>query len=135
GGEDAETVATGTRAAAAGGYSTVFAMANTDPVVDSLDRLAAARRTIARSAVAGVHQICSITEGLGGARLSPIAELAAAGVRIFSDDGRCVDDAGVMREAMLRAAEHDVVLAQHAQCGAIAGDGQVDAGAAARALG
>ena len=135
GGEDAETVATGTRAAAAGGYGTVFAMANTDPVVDDPDRLAAARRMIGRSAVTGVHQICSITEGLGGTRLSPVAELAAAGVRIFSDDGRCVDDAGVMRDALAQAAEHDVVLAQHAQCGAIAGEGQVDAGPTADALG
>lgn len=135
GGEDAETVATGTRAAAAGGFSDVFAMANTDPVVDSVDRLISAQRTIERSAHTRVHQIGSITMNLSGSKLSPIGELAAAGVQVFSDDGRCVDDAGLMREAFALAAEHDVLLAQHAQCGAIAGDGQINAGRAAEVMG
>lgn len=135
GGEDAETVATGTRAAAAGGYSDVFAMANTDPTPDSVDRVQAARALNRRSGVVRVHQVASITTGLGGRQLSPIPELAAIGVRVFSDDGHCVDHDGLMREAMHLASAHDVVLAQHAQSSELVGPGQINEGFAAEVAG
>ncbi|WP_086706859.1 dihydroorotase [Streptomyces antimycoticus] len=129
--EDAETIASGTRAAAAGGYTDVFAMANTDPVTDSPQRVAAIVDIAARTAACRVHPVAAITKALAGQQLAPMASLIEHGVRMFSDDGKCVDDAALLREALAVAAQHDVLIAQHAQHGQLAGDGQINAGPAA----
>ncbi|MEU5852269.1 dihydroorotase [Saccharopolyspora shandongensis] len=135
GAEEAETIASGTRAAAAGGYTDVFAMANTDPVTDTPQRVAAITDVAASTAACRVHPVAAITRGLAGQQLTPMADLVEHGVRMFSDDGKCVDDAALLREALGIATRHDVLIAQHAQHGQIAGDGQINAGAAAERTG
>ncbi|QRP43289.1 dihydroorotase [Amycolatopsis sp. FDAARGOS 1241] len=135
GGEEAETIATGTAAAAAGGYSDVFAMANCSPVTDSPERVEHVLGLAERTASARVHAVGAITEGLAGQRLAPLAAMAGAGARMFSDDGRCVDDPVLVREALAVAARTGTVIAQHAQCGRLAGSGQINAGPAAERTG
>ena len=97
--EEAETVGTGTRAAALGGFTAVVAMPNTDPPLDSAESVrnvfALAEGAMAQVAVAG-----AITVGRAGERLAPMAELAALGVRLFTDDGDGVQSAGLMRRAL-----------------------------------
>lgn len=115
GGEDRETVASGTRAAAAGGFTAVSAMANTDPVADNA---AVIQEVLALGAEAGfcdVHPVGAITVGLEGQRITEMGEMAALGVRMFSDDGHCVPSSRVMRMAMEYSRAFGVVLAQHAQ--------------------
>ncbi len=114
GGEEAETIASGTAAAAAGGYTAVFAMANTNPVTDSVE-LVKKMRQRAEGASAQVEVIASITKGLEGEELTDIDALAEAGVTVLSDDGRCVMDASLMRAAMEKTARHNMLIAQHSQ--------------------
>jgi dihydroorotase len=135
GGEDAESIASGSRAAAAGGYTDVFAMANTNPVTDSLERLATVLVAAAAQNSCRVHPIGAITIGLGGAEIAPLSKLAEAGVRMFSDDGKCVDDAKIMLDALTLAAEHGFLVAQHAQHRELCGAGQINAGPVATSTG
>lgn len=123
--EDAETVASGTRAAARGGYTAVFAMANTNPVTDTAEK---AEHVLDLGNEAGNCQVVpvgSITKGLAGAELSELGLMAKsrAGVRLFSDDGRCVMDAALMRRAFEWIRPFDGVLAQHSQDANLAGPG------------
>lgn len=119
--EASETVASGTACAARGGFTAVFAMANTDPVTDSVARAAHIAALGRAAGNAEVFPVGSITIGLAGERLSPIAEMAAAGVRMFSDDGRCVMNSALMREALQLSAVHGVIIAQHSQDHVLAG--------------
>src|SRR5699024_1384399 len=135
GGEESETIATGARAAAAGGVTDVFAMANTHPVTDDPERSGDVVDRSSGQAFARVHPVGSITLGLQGADLAPLEDMARAGARVFSDDGKCVNDSALMRRAFRLAAEHDVTIAQHAQDGPIAGDGQINAGPVAESTG
>jgi dihydroorotase len=134
GGERAETVASGARAAALGGYTAVLAMPNTDPPIDDA---AVARDVLALGAEATceVHVAGAITVGRAGDRLAPMAELAALGIRIFTDDGAGVQDAGVMRRAMEYARGLGVVLAQHCEDAGLAAGGQMHEGAWSSRLG
>lgn len=118
--EAAETIATGTAAAARGGFTAVFAMANTSPVTDTGERARQMRR-LAESASAEVVPIGSVTRGLAGQELSSIADLAAAGVTVFSDDGLSVPTAGLVRAAMEQLKPFDGVLAEHCQDQTLAG--------------
>ncbi|EPH07036.1 dihydroorotase, multifunctional complex type [Propionibacterium sp. oral taxon 192 str. F0372] len=113
--EASETIASGTAAAVAGGYTAVCAMANTDPVTDSVERVESMRKLARTSAHNEVFPIGSLTIDLAGQQLSPIAEMAACGVRLFSDDGRCLMDPVLMRRALELSAAHNVVIAQHSQ--------------------
>jgi len=126
--EEAETVETGSRAAALGGYTTVVAMPNTTPPIDSAgvvrEVLALAASALCRVEVAG-----AITVDRAGDRLAPLAELAALGVRMFTDDGSGVQDARLMRRALQYAAHLGVVLAQHCEDEAMAGGGVMHEGA------
>ncbi|GAB2458307.1 dihydroorotase [Nocardioides hungaricus] len=133
----AETMATGTAAAVAGGYAAVFAMANTDPVADSVAIVEEVARRAETSASCAVYPVGAVTVGLAGQTLTPIEDLAAsaAAVRVFSDDGHCVADPVLMREALGRIGAVGGVLAQHAQSPELSAGGQVNAGAAAEALG
>lgn len=114
--EEAETVASGTRAAARGGYTAVFAMANTDPVTDTGE---AAEHILAlgrRESSAQVVPIGAITKSLAGAELAELGSMnARAGVTVFSDDGMCVMNASLMRRALEYVTAFDGVIAQHAQ--------------------
>uniref|UniRef100_UPI0006E3F09F dihydroorotase n=1 Tax=Nonomuraea pusilla TaxID=46177 RepID=UPI0006E3F09F len=131
GDEEAETIASGTRAAAAGGYSDVFAMANCSPVTDSPERVRHVAEIAARTASCRVHPVGAITLGLAGRGLAPLATMAHAGARLFSDDGRCVDDPAVLQAALHASRRAGTVIAQHAQCGSLAAHGQINAGQAA----
>ncbi|SFS18631.1 dihydroorotase [Agrococcus baldri] len=117
GGEQAETVATGVRAAAAGGYTCVFAMANTTPVADTPAVVEQVHRLGLEAGLATVRPIGAVSVGLAGERLADMGMLAgsAARVRVFSDDGHCVADAELMRRALEHAASLGAVIAQHAQ--------------------
>src|SRR5699024_10455048 len=135
GGEEAETIATGARAAAAGGFTDVFAMANTQPVTDNRERVQNIKARSREQAFARVHPVGAITRGLQGTELAPLEQMAQAGADIFSDDGKCVNDSALMRRAFRRAADCGVTIAQHAQDGPIAGHGQINAGRAAESTG
>jgi dihydroorotase len=128
GGEDAEDVSTGARAAALGGYTAVVAMPNTDPPIDTAavvqQVLRAGRDATCHVAVSGC-----ITKGRDGGELAPLGELFDLGVRIFTDDGACVADAGLMRRALEYArALPGAVLAQHCEDPALARGGHMNEG-------
>jgi dihydroorotase len=123
--EDAETIATGTLAAARGGYTAVHAMANLNPVTDSAEAAEYLAALAGRTAHAEVIVVGSVTKGLAGEQLSEMGLMnrSTAGVRMFSDDGRCVMDPLVMRRALTYAKAFDAVIAQHAQDSRLAGPG------------
>jgi len=134
GGEIAETVESGSRAAALGGYTAVVAMPNTEPAIDSAaiarDVLALGDKALVEIAVAG-----AITLGRRGDKLVPMAELARLGVRLFTDDGKGVQHGGLMRRALEYASGLGVVLAQHCEDEQIAAGGQMHEGAWSSRLG
>jgi len=134
GGEAAETVETGSRAAALGGYTAVVAMPNTDPPIDSA---AVARQVLelGRAALCDVRVAGAITVGRKGAQLAPIAELAELGVRLFTDDGAGVQDARLMRRALQYSLALGVTLAQHCEDASLAEGGQMHEGAWSSRLG
>ncbi|HEY6274785.1 MAG TPA: dihydroorotase [Streptosporangiaceae bacterium] len=115
--EDAETVETGTMAAALGGFTAVHAMANTDPVADTAGVVEQIWRLGRQAGHCDVLPIGAVTTGLGGKQLAELGAMAdsAARVRVFSDDGRCVSDAVLMRRALEYVKAFDGVIAQHAQ--------------------
>jgi dihydroorotase len=113
--EEAETIETGSRAAALGGYTAVVAMPNTDPPQDSRGVVELVR---AQGATAGLCEVLPagcITVGRAGEQLAPFAELVDAGVRLFTDDGNGVQDPLLMRRAMEYSRGLDLVLAQHCE--------------------
>jgi dihydroorotase len=115
--EQSETVLTGTRAAAAGGFTAVHAMANTFPVQDTAGVVEQVASLGAQHGYATVRPVGAVTVGLAGERLAEIGAMARsrAAVRVFSDDGKCVSDALLMRRALEYVAGFDGVVAQHAQ--------------------
>ncbi|MCJ0870566.1 dihydroorotase [Streptomyces sp. AP-93] len=115
--EDSETVLTGTRAAASGGYTAVFAMANTFPVADTAGVVEQVWRLGKESGYCDVQPIGAVTVGLEGKQLSELGAMheSAARVTVFSDDGKCVDDAVIMRRALEYVKAFGGVVAQHAQ--------------------
>jgi dihydroorotase len=125
--EEAERVESGARAAALGGYTAVVAMPNTEPAIDSA---AVVRQVLdlGATAAADVAVAGAITVGRNGERLAPLAEMAALGVRIFTDDGTGVQDTRLMRRALEYASALDVVLAQHCEETRLAVGGQMHEG-------
>ncbi|MCO1338453.1 dihydroorotase [Kocuria polaris] len=115
--EDAETVETGTRAAALGGFTAVHAMANSNPVADTAGVVEQVWSLGRRSGWVDVRPVGAVTVGLAGERLSEIGAMAEsrAGVRVFSDDGICVHDPVLMRRALEYVKAFGGVVAQHAQ--------------------
>ncbi|WP_237203647.1 dihydroorotase [Rothia endophytica] len=115
--EDAETVETGSRAAALGGYTAVFAMANSNPVADTAGVVEQVYELGRKSGWTEVQPIGAVTTGLAGERLSEIGAMAEsrAKVRVFSDDGMCVWDPALMRRALEYVKTFNGVVAQHAQ--------------------
>src|SRR5947208_6238198 len=113
--EHKETVETGSRAAAAGGFTAVCAMPNTDPVADNAAVVAEVRALADKAGLCDVLPAGSITRGLEGESLTDIAEIAEAGGRLFTDDGRSVRSSRMMRLALEYAKAFDVVISQHAQ--------------------
>jgi dihydroorotase len=115
--EDAETVATGSAAAALGGYTAVFAMPNTDPTADTAGVVEQVLRLGEQTGLVDVHPIGAVTVGRKGQKLAELAAMAtsAARVRVFSDDGDCVSDPLLMRRALEYVKAFGGVIAQHAQ--------------------
>jgi len=115
--EDAETVESGSRAAALGGYTAVCAMANTSPVADTAGVVEQVWRLGRDAGLVDVQPIGAVTVGLGGEQLAELGAMAdsAARVRIFSDDGHCVADPRLMRRALEYVKAFDGVIAQHAE--------------------
>ncbi|MEU7525507.1 dihydroorotase [Saccharothrix sp. NPDC042600] len=113
--EDTETIETGSRAAALGGYTAVFAMANTDPVADNAVVVEHVARRGREVGLVDVHPVGAVTVGLKGEKLAELGTMAKTGVRVFSDDGHCVHDPLIMRRALEYSKALDVVVAQHAE--------------------
>ena len=113
--EDTETIATGSDAAAKGGFTAVFTMANTSPVIDQPFLAEAVWTKGQEYGKCDVYPVGSISQGLKGEQLTEIGLMSRSGVRMFSDDGKCVNDPQLMRRAIEYAKAHDVVLAQHAE--------------------
>lgn len=137
GSEQSETVFTGSRAAAAGGFTTVFAMANTMPVADTAGVVEQVQALGDAAGYVKVRPIGAVTEDLGGERLSEMGAMAQsrAQVRVFSDDGKCVHDSLLMRRALEYAKTFDAVIAQHAQDPRLTEDAQMNEGSLSSELG
>ncbi|HEX6577250.1 MAG TPA: dihydroorotase [Jiangellaceae bacterium] len=135
--EDAETVETGTRAAALGGFTAVHAMANTEPVADTAGVVEQVWRLGREAGHVDVRPVGAVTAGLQGERLAELGAMAdsAARVRVFSDDGHCVADAMLMRRALEYVKAFDGVIAQHAQEPRLTEDAQMNEGEIAGRLG
>ena len=132
--EEAETVETGARAASLGGFTAVVAMPNTEPAIDNAGT---AREVLdlGSDAMAEVMVAGAITVGRRGERLAPMGELAALGVRLFTDDGAGVQDGALMRRALDYAKGLGVTLAQHCEDEALAAGGAMHEGAWSSRLG
>ncbi|WP_405707554.1 dihydroorotase [Streptomyces xanthophaeus] len=135
--EDSETVLTGTRAAASGGYTAVFAMANTFPVADTAGVVEQVWRLGKESGYCDVQPIGAVTVGLEGKQLSELGAMhdSAARVTVFSDDGKCVDDAVIMRRALEYVKAFGGVVAQHAQEPRLTEGAQMNEGVVSAELG
>jgi dihydroorotase len=121
--EDAETVESGTSAAARGGYTAVLAMANTDPVTDTAEAAVHVAALGRRAGWADVVPVGAVTKGLAGRELAELGLMArsSAHVRVFSDDGHCIEDARMMRRALEYVRAFGGVIAEHAQDPDLAG--------------
>lgn len=135
GGEDAEDLETGTRAAAAGGFCAIVAMANTEPVIDSAADVAALRERAEREASVPVGFLAAVTRGMAGEELTEMAELTEAGALGFSDDGLPVRSARVLRRALQYQRLCGGVIALHEEDLALSADGVMHEGAVSAALG
>ncbi|SJN12372.1 Dihydroorotase [Leucobacter sp. 7(1)] len=135
--EQSETVLTGTRAAAAGGFTSVFAMANTLPVQDTAGVVEQVQTLGDAAGYATVRPIGAVTEDLAGEKLSEIGAMAQsrAQVRVFSDDGKCVHDPMLMRRALEYVTTFGGVIAQHAQDPRLTEGAQMNEGALSSELG
>jgi len=135
--EDAETVETGSRAAALGGFTAVHAMANTEPVADTAGVVEQVWRLGRQAGLVDVRPVGAVTVGLAGERLAELGAMAssAAGVRVFSDDGRAVADPALMRRALEYVKAFDGVIAQHAEEPRLTAGAQVNEGVVSARLG
>ncbi len=133
--EHKEDLETGTRAAAAGGFCAVIAMPNTDPVLDSAPLLRSLREAAAREARVPVGFMAAITRGLAGVELTEMAELMGEGALGFTDDGRPVASAGVLRKALQYQRLCGGVLTLHEEDPSLSHGGSMHEGAVSAALG
>jgi dihydroorotase len=136
GAEHKETVETGTRAAAAGGFTAVAPMPNTDPVADDASVIAGVRAAAARAGLADVFPVGAITRGQEGESLAELGEMVEAGVRVFSDDGHCVPTARILRNALTYVRAFDeVVIAEHCEDASLSIGQQMHEGITSYSLG
>jgi dihydroorotase len=135
GGEDAETVATGTTAAAAGGFTAVCPMANTRPVTDHAGIVEQVLRLARESAMCDVFPVGAVTRDLAGDELAELGAMTAVGVRCFSDDGHPVRSARMMRQALAYARTWDAIICNHAEEPSLTADAQMNEGPQSDLLG
>ena len=133
--EHKETIATGTRAAAHGGFTTLCCMPNTQPAIDSGHVVGQLQQRFRDEAVVRVYPIGCVTKGRLGAELAPLDDLAAAGVVAFSDDGDPVYDANLMRLALKRSLDLGLPISNHCQERSLSRDGVMADGEIATRLG
>ncbi len=135
--EHKETIETGTRAAAMGGYTAVSSMANTEPVTDHAAIVAEVKEKAAAAGLADVFPVGAITKGLAGESIAEMGEMVEAGVRVFSDDGNCVPTARTLRNALTyaKAFPVDVVIADHCEDPSLVQDGHMHEGVHSYSLG
>ncbi len=133
--EDAETVETGTAAAAAGGFTAVCPMANTDPVTDHAGVVEQVLRLARDAGHCDVYPVGAVTRGLAGEELAEMGAMAALGVRCFSDDGMPVRSAQVMRRALEYARTWDAIICNHAEEAALTSGAQMNEGQLSTLLG
>jgi dihydroorotase len=135
--EHKETIETGARAAAMGGYTAVASMANTDPVTDHAAIVAEIREKAEAAGLCDVYPVGAITKGSAGESLAEMGEMVDAGVRVFSDDGSCVPTARILRNALTyaKAFPHEIVIADHCEDASLVEAGQMHEGAHSYALG
>lgn len=135
--EDSETVASGSLAAAKGGFIAISAMANTSPVADTAGVVEQVFRLGKECGLTDVFPIGAVTKDLAGKELAELGAMAdsVAQVRVFSDDGNCVSNALVMRRALEYVKKFDGVIAQHAQDPTLTADAQMNEGAISSMLG
>ena len=137
GGEQAETILSGSRAAALGGFTAVHAMANTNPVSDTPELVTQVWQWGVAAGYVDVRPVGAVTQGLAGERLAPLGSMARSRpqVRVFSDDGKCVHDSALMKRALEQARSLDAVIAQHAQDPRLTEGAQMNDGPLAASLG
>jgi dihydroorotase len=135
--EHKETIVTGTRAAAVGGYTAVSSMANTDPVTDHAGIVAEIEDKAAEAGLADVFPVGAITKGLAGESMAELGEMVEAGVRVFSDDGHCVPTARMLRNALVyaKAFPHEIVVADHCEDPSLVAGGHMHEGVNSYSLG
>jgi len=133
--EDKETIASGTRAAAAGGFTTICAMPNTDPVIDSAAGVNHVLAVAARDGVVSVLPIAAITAGQKGESITEFGDLTKAGAVGFSDDGHTVADAGIMRRALEYTKMLNRPVMDHAEIPSLVGGGVIHEGDVSARLG
>lgn len=125
---DAETVRTGTLAAAAGGFTTVVAMPNTSPVTDNAAQVQYIRELAERDGIVHVLPCGALSKGLAGEEMAPIGSLASAGVAALSDDGKCVQNHELMRHIVEYASNFDLPIMDHCENTALAAGGVMHEG-------
>lgn len=130
-----ETIATGTRAAAAGGFTQVCCMPNTNPVTDTADVVRWIVESATQAGYISVHPIAAVTKGLRGEELTDFTALAEAGAVAFSDDGRGIQSAGMMKAALVQAGRLGMPIAVHAEDESLSAHGHLHDGDVARQLG
>ncbi|MDD2676881.1 MAG: dihydroorotase [Methylacidiphilaceae bacterium] len=123
-----ETIASGTRAAAAGGFTAVVAMPNTRPPADQPNTIGWIRERAREQGVVRVYPTGCLSEGRKGEKLAPLASLRAAGVVALTDDGGCIQDAGLMRRVMEYAAMLDLPILEHCEESSVSAGGVVHEG-------
>jgi dihydroorotase len=133
--EDAETVETGTAAAAVGGFTAVCPMANTDPVTDHAGVVEQVLRLARDAGHCDVYPVGAVTRGLAGEELAEMGAMAALGVRCFSDDGQPVRSPQVMRRALEYARTWDAIICNHAEESSLTSGAQMNEGQLATLLG
>lgn len=133
--EDKEDIQSGSRAAVRGGFTTILAMANTKPVIDNRALVEYVRRQGVQVGYARVHPIGTVTKGMLGAELTEMADMKEGGAAAFSDDGKNIQSAEVMRLALEYAKLTGLLIVSHCEDQDLAGEGQIRRGLAAARLG
>jgi dihydroorotase len=133
--ESKETIATGTKAAARGGFTTVCCMPNTEPPLDSRDTIEYVRKMADKEGVIRVLPVGCVSKGRRGEELAPLPELASLGVVGFSDDGSPVYDSEVMRRALELSRDLGLPIINHCEDTGLSGDGVINEGAVSERLG